>query len=83
MIVEIISGSASTKIWDQAGIELATPGSAVRLASVARHVNDCAMRPGQYVKIEKFNIKIILPYAHLEFNVHVSRIYFVFAHSQG
>ena len=24
-----------------AGIELATPGSAVRLASVARHVTDC------------------------------------------
>ena len=28
------------------GIELATPGSAVRLASVARNVTDCAMRPG-------------------------------------
>ena len=28
------------------GIELATPGSAVRLASVARHVTDCATRPG-------------------------------------
>ena len=31
---------------DRAGIELATPGSAVRQASVARHVTDCATRPG-------------------------------------
>ena len=29
------------------GPPLATPGSAGRLASVARHVTDCAMRPGQ------------------------------------
>ena len=29
----------------EAGIELATPGSAVRHASVARHVTDCATRP--------------------------------------
>ena len=28
------------------GIELATPGSAVRLATVARHVTDCATQPG-------------------------------------
>ena len=28
-------------------IELTTPGSAVRLASVARHVTDCATRPGR------------------------------------
>ena len=44
MTVEIISWSISTKVWDRAGIELATPGSAVRLASVARHVTDCATR---------------------------------------
>ena len=31
------------------GIELATPGSAVRLTSVARLVTDCAMRPGKLV----------------------------------
>ena len=31
---------------DRAGIEFATPGSAVRLASVAGHVTDCALRPG-------------------------------------
>ena len=28
------------KVWNRAGIELATPGSAVRLASVARHITD-------------------------------------------
>ena len=47
MTVEIISWSISTKVWDRAGIELATPGSAVRLASVARHVTDCATQPGK------------------------------------
>ena len=46
MTVEIISWSISTKVWDRAGIELATPGSAVRNVSVARHVTDCATRPG-------------------------------------
>ena len=39
MTVEIISRSISMKVWDGARIKLATPGSAVRLASVARHVN--------------------------------------------
>ena len=46
-----------------AGIELATSGSAVRLASVARHVTDCATRPGQqfcdeqtYEQIQEGNI---------------------------
>ena len=29
------------------GIKLATPGSAVRLASVVRHVTDCPMRPSE------------------------------------
>ena len=33
-------------VWDRAGIELATPGSEVRLASVAIHVTDCATRLG-------------------------------------
>ena len=46
MTVEIISWSISTKVWDRTGIELATPGSAVRHASVTRHVTDCATRPG-------------------------------------
>ena len=39
MTVEVISWSISMKVWDRARIELTTPGSAVRLASVARHVN--------------------------------------------
>ena len=47
MTVEIISWSISTKVWDRTGIELATPGSAIRHASVARHVTDCATRPGK------------------------------------
>ena len=38
--------SISTNVWDRTGIELATPGSAVRQAYVARHVTDCAMQPG-------------------------------------
>ena len=33
------------KVWDQARIELETPGSAVRHISAARHVTDCATRP--------------------------------------
>ena len=35
----------TSKVWDWAGIELATPESAVRPASVARHVTNCAMQP--------------------------------------
>ena len=46
MTVEFISWSISTKVWDRAGIELATPGIAVSFASLARHVTDCATRPG-------------------------------------
>ena len=45
MTAEIISRSISMKVWNWAGIKLATPGSAVRQASVARHVTDCARRP--------------------------------------
>ena len=44
MTVELISWSISTKVWERNGIELATPGSAVRLAPLARHVTDCATR---------------------------------------
>ena len=33
----------STKVWYRVGIELATPGSAVRHASVARHVTDACL----------------------------------------
>ena len=46
MTVETISRSISTKVWDRDGIKLANPGSAVRQAYVARHVTDCATRPG-------------------------------------
>ena len=46
MTVEIISWSISSKLWDRAGIKLATPGSALRLASVARHITDCATQAG-------------------------------------
>ena len=44
--------------WDRAGIELATPVSAVRHASVARHITDCATRPGKNHMAEwhSFNI---------------------------
>ena len=51
MTVEIISWSISTKVWDWAGIELPTPGSAVSFPSVTRHVTICATRPGQYLFI--------------------------------
>ena len=44
MAIEFISWSISLKEWDRAGIELATPGSAVR------HVTDCAMQPGTYME---------------------------------
>ena len=69
MTVEIISWSISTKVWDRAGIELATPWSAVRHASVARHVTDCATRPGlvwynnlgifrcTYLRVSVYNLK--------------------------
>ena len=36
--MEIISRSISTKVWDRAGIELGTLGSAVK------HITDCAMQ---------------------------------------
>ena len=44
MTVEIISRSISMKVWDRAGIELTTPGSAVRCASVFRHLTDWATK---------------------------------------
>ena len=43
MALEIISWSIYTEVW--ARIELTTPWSAVRHASVVRHVTDCAMQP--------------------------------------
>ena len=60
MTVDIISWSISTKVWDQARMKLVTPGSAVRLAySIARHVTDCATRPGTLCRWAKdLNVKI-------------------------
>ena len=60
MTVEIISLSISTKVWDRAGIKPAIPGSAVRLASVARHVTDCAMRPGLTIIGSEDPVPVIL-----------------------
>ena len=45
MTIEIISRSISAKLWDRTGIKLSTPGSAVRLASVTRHVTNCSNSP--------------------------------------
>ena len=57
------------KVWDRAGIELATPGSAVRHASVARHVTDCATRPGTFVcefmYFELLNIDCVCKFTYL------------------
>ena len=38
MTIEIISWSIATKVWDRARMKFMTPGSAVRHASVDRHV---------------------------------------------
>ena len=39
-----------------------TPGSAVRYASVARHVTDCATRPGvNRIEEEKLQLTIFVP----------------------
>ena len=59
MTVEIISWLISTKVWDWTGVELATPGSAVRHASVARHVTDCSTRPGMFKLMDKKIIAIL------------------------
>ena len=66
MTIEIISWSISRKVWDRAWIKLATPGSAVRLTSVARHVTDCAMRPGlaKDMTLSWIKMKIFLWFLH-------------------
>ena len=48
--VEITSWSISKKVLDRAEIKLATPGSAVRHASVARHVTDLRGPVGKFWK---------------------------------
>ena len=52
MTVEI-----TTIVWDRNGIELTTPDSAVRHASVARHVTDCATRHGANYVIQTYNMQ--------------------------
>ena len=70
MTVEIISWSIATKVWDRTGIELATPGSAVRHASVARHVTVCATRPGT----GGWTRPVSVPYEHQALSVMPSEI---------
>ena len=60
MTVGIISLSNSKKIWDWAGIKLATPGSAVRHTSVARHITDCATCSAMARFTVKYSIKELL-----------------------
>ena len=48
------------KVWDRAGIELATPGSAVRLATVARHVTYCAMLPGEHLYVGQYEMLVLI-----------------------
>ena len=70
MTVEIISWSISTKVWDRVGIELATPGIAVRHASVARHVTDCATRPG----LVTIDVQISFPASYLNLHAKYSHM---------
>ena len=64
MTVEIISQSISIKVCDRAAIKLGTPGSAVRHASIARHVTDCLRSPeGRFVPAATFVPAIILVHA--------------------
>ena len=47
------------KVCDQVGIELATPvGSAVRHASVVKHVTDCTTQPGDHLAYFCFKCRI-------------------------
>ena len=59
---------------DRAGIELATPGSAVRHESVARHVTDCATRSGMMQAMSpKLDTKLdILDLYYLEHGYYVT-----------
>ena len=49
MTIEIISCLISTKVWDQAGVELATHGSAVKHVPAARQITDCTSRQDAFV----------------------------------
>ena len=45
-----------------------TPGSAVRHASVARHITDCAMRPGTMMVMMMMMIMMMMMNDDLEFH---------------
>ena len=70
MNIEIISWSISTKVQDLAGIKLVTPGSAVRLASVARNVTDWATLPGS----PQYTLFVLLLYVPVNSYGHVRMI---------
>ena len=46
-------------VCDWAGIEIATPGSAFRYASVVRHITDCTTQPGELLH-EKNKLLIVV-----------------------
>ena len=55
MTIKIISWSIPTKVWKRVGIELTTPGNAVRHASVARHATlPTALRGPVYLSVNHF-----------------------------
>ena len=49
--------------------EVATPGSAIRLASVARHVTDCAIGPGKHSHCLSFTGRVYLSIPYKEFSL--------------
>ena len=53
------------KVWYRAGIELETPGSAVRHTFVARHVTDCATRPS--LDFIDLSVHLVFIFSHLKF----------------
>ena len=61
MTVENISRLISMRVWNRAGIQLATPGSAVRHASVARQLTKCATRPGRR-KVTMPDVSDLVPF---------------------
>ena len=73
------------KVWDRAGIELATPGSAVRFASVARRVADCATQPGLsltsfWTRIVPYDISNMVIYVTLTVLTKLGNIFLISYH---
>ena len=68
------------KVWDLAGIKLVTTESEVRLSSVARHVTDCATRPGISIYIALLRVShshIALNYNYEFIKKHICRYTFI------